>query len=281
MATKVALVTGGNKGIGLHIVRGLCKELGAGSVVYLGSRSLQRGQQAVDSIAEEKLAITPTAIQLDITSDADVDAVRKHLEDKHGGLDVLVNNAGFAFKQAATEPIDVQAAETMAVNFYGTKRVCEALLPLLRPGARVVNVGSMAGKTDKYSAEKRDALRAPDLTVEQLVALCEQFKADTKAGTHREQGWPGTTYGVSKTAVHQLTRIYARDLATIVKDPTDILINTVCPGWCKSDMAGWDRPPKTPEQGARASIMAATLPAGAPTASHFTDDAPVTPIVDL
>ena len=73
---------------------------------------------------------------------------------EYGGgqcIDVLVNNAGFAFKNAATEPIHVQAKETIAINYFGTKQCCEALFPLLKDGARVVNISSSCGFLGTYT----------------------------------------------------------------------------------------------------------------------------------
>uniref|UniRef100_A0AC34RM48 Uncharacterized protein n=1 Tax=Panagrolaimus sp. JU765 TaxID=591449 RepID=A0AC34RM48_9BILA len=64
---------------------------------------------------------------------------------EHDGLDVLINNAGFAFHNDATEPADVQAEVTIGINYYGTKLVSSYLIPLIRPGGRVVNVCSQAG----------------------------------------------------------------------------------------------------------------------------------------
>ena len=61
------------------------------------------------------------------------------------GIDVLINNAGMAFKQDSMEPFGVQAEVTNRVNFFGTLNVCEELFPLLKKHARVVSVSSSAG----------------------------------------------------------------------------------------------------------------------------------------
>jgi short-subunit dehydrogenase len=58
------------------------------------------------------------------------------LRQNHGGLDVLINNAGFAFPGASTEHPAVQADKTIGVNYYGTKRISDLLIPLIRPGGR-------------------------------------------------------------------------------------------------------------------------------------------------
>ena len=95
--------------------------------------------------------------------------------------------------------------------------------------------------------------------------------ADCIAGNDRAQGWPGTTYGVSKAAVHALTRVCARDVAALVPDATGVTVNVCCPGWCKSDMAGWDKPTKTAAEGADTPVWLALGGAGAATGRFFSD----------
>lgn len=92
--SKVALVTGANKGIGFAIVRAMCKEY-AGDV-YLTARDVARGTAAVDSLKKEGL--TPLFHQLDINDPNSVRTARDFFKEKYGGLDVLINNAGIAFK---------------------------------------------------------------------------------------------------------------------------------------------------------------------------------------
>ena len=59
-------------------------------------------------------------------------------------------------------------------------------------------------------------------------------------------GWPMTAYGVSKLALSAYTRILSRDAHVI---ENGIAVNAMCPGWCKSDMAGWERPPRSAQEG--------------------------------
>uniref|UniRef100_A0A2K6MTJ3 Carbonyl reductase 1 n=1 Tax=Rhinopithecus bieti TaxID=61621 RepID=A0A2K6MTJ3_RHIBE len=126
---RVALVTGGNKGIGLAIVRDLCR-LFSGDVV-LTARDVARGQAAVQQLQAEGLS--PRFHQLDIDDLQSIHTLREFLLKEYGGLDVLVNNAGIAFKVADPTPFHIQAEVTMKTNFFGTRDVCTELLPLIKP----------------------------------------------------------------------------------------------------------------------------------------------------
>uniref|UniRef100_A0A2K5HIW4 Carbonyl reductase 1 n=1 Tax=Colobus angolensis palliatus TaxID=336983 RepID=A0A2K5HIW4_COLAP len=126
---RVALVTGGNKGIGLAIVRDLCR-LFSGDVV-LTARDVARGQAAVQQLQAEGLS--PRFHQLDIDDLQSIRTLRDFLLKEYGGLDVLVNNAGIAFKVADPTPFHIQAEVTMKTNFFGTRDVCTELLPLIKP----------------------------------------------------------------------------------------------------------------------------------------------------
>ena len=91
---RVAIVTGGNKGIGLAIVRSMCKKFDGD--VILTSRDEGLGAAAVKQLENE--GVKPLYHQLDITSSESIDNLKKYLQDKYGGLDFLINNAGIAFK---------------------------------------------------------------------------------------------------------------------------------------------------------------------------------------
>ncbi|KAK3099315.1 hypothetical protein FSP39_002537 [Pinctada imbricata] len=132
-------VTGGNKGIGYAVVRGLCKSFTGD--VYLTARDEKRGMDAVESLSKEGLPKNPRFHQLDITDDGSVKRLRDFLKENYGGLDVLVNNAGIAYKQSSTAPFGEQAEVTIATNYFGTLAVCNYLFDLLRPHARAAKKG--------------------------------------------------------------------------------------------------------------------------------------------
>uniref|UniRef100_A0A673SZG0 Carbonyl reductase 1 n=1 Tax=Suricata suricatta TaxID=37032 RepID=A0A673SZG0_SURSU len=129
---RVALVTGANKGIGFAIVRDLCRKF-SGDVV-LTARDEARGRAAVQQLQAEGLS--PRFHLLDIDDLQSIRALRDFLLKEYGGLDVLVNNAGIAFRGQNHIPLPIKAEVTMKTNFFGTRDVCTELLPLVKPQGR-------------------------------------------------------------------------------------------------------------------------------------------------
>ncbi|XP_067421651.1 carbonyl reductase [NADPH] 1-like [Emydura macquarii macquarii] len=254
-STPVAVVTGANKGIGFAIVQALCKQFTGD--VYLTARDPDRGQAAVTKLQEEGLSLL--FHQLDINDLQSIRTLRDFLKEKYGGLNVLVNNAGIAFKVADTTPFAVQAEVTLRTNFFATRDVCTELLPLIKPHGRVVNVSSIMSvrALARCSQDLQQKFRSDTITEEELVKLMTKFVEDTKNGVHEKEGWPNTAYGVSKIGVTVLSRIQARMLNEKRK-ADQILLNACCPGWVRTDMAG-PNATKSPEEGAETPVYLALL----------------------
>lgn len=271
----VAVVTGANKGIGLSVARGLCKQF-KGDVV-LAARNEARGREAVSLL--EKEGLHPKFHLLDINKNDTIIALRDFLVNNYGGVDVLVNNAGIASPQEFTrdknpsEPIGDLAKETLATNYWGTKAVCESLFPILKPGARVVNMSSVAGflgligrsGDEAKAGELKAILGSETLTREKLDQLMQNFVDTAMCGTQSQEGWPNSPYVVSKIGVSALSRVLQREVD--LGDRKDILVNFVHPGFVATDMTQSalhiiPQTPLTPEQGALAGLYAALLPPG-------------------
>uniref|UniRef100_A0A3Q1FCM1 Carbonyl reductase [NADPH] 1-like n=1 Tax=Acanthochromis polyacanthus TaxID=80966 RepID=A0A3Q1FCM1_9TELE len=128
MSVKVAVVTGSNKGIGLAIVRALCKQYQGD--VYLTSRDVGRGEEAVKSLSSEGL--NPKFHQLDINDLSSITAAAAFFKEKYGGVDILINNAAILFKEGDTTPFAVQAEVTLKTNFFATRDMLTHFLPLIK-----------------------------------------------------------------------------------------------------------------------------------------------------
>jgi NAD(P)-dependent dehydrogenase (short-subunit alcohol dehydrogenase family) len=197
-----------------------CRQFAAlGHAVLLGSRSPAAGSAAAQSIGGE--GIEP--VSLDVTSQPDIDALRDYIEARHGRLDVLVNNAGVMIdgNNGASTSIcvaDIGVIErSLEINSLAPIRLINALLPLL-------------GRSD-------DA---------RIVNLSSGMGQLSDMGGN----YPG--YRLSKTALNAVTRIYAAEL-----DPTRFSVNSVCPGWVRTDMGGADAE-LAPEEGVDTVVWLAT-----------------------
>lgn len=149
----IALVTGASSGIGAATARRLAREPDTRLVL------VARRRERLEDLAEEVGGATVVAV--DLTEEGAPDAVREAVERGHGRLDLLVNNAGGAWRAEFGEGGWENVRSTMALNFDAVVRLTEALLPLLRASApsSIVNVASVAGRVGRarvgaYTASK-------------------------------------------------------------------------------------------------------------------------------
>jgi NAD(P)-dependent dehydrogenase (short-subunit alcohol dehydrogenase family) len=126
----VAVVTGGNRGVG----REVCRQLALlGFSVVLGSRDLRRGELAAKELDPEGMRIV--ACQLEVDNSVSVAGMAEWVKNRFGRTDVLVNNASTMYDRWATASnADLgTVAEAVDVNLFGPWRVIDALLPMLAP----------------------------------------------------------------------------------------------------------------------------------------------------
>jgi len=238
--SKVAFITGANKGIGLETARGLGK---LGYTVVLGSRDEAKGKEAADKLRSEGIA-SVEAVRFDVTRPEDYQAIARHVEALYGRLDVLVNNAGImldegdfadSFNTTRTVTPDI-LKRTFETNFFAVVALTQALLPLLRkaPSGRIVNLSSVLGSLTLHS--------------------------DPSSPIYAKKAF---AYDASKTALNAFTVHLAQELKG-----TKIKVNSAHPGWVKTDMGGSAAPLEVSE-GGRTSVQLASLPDDGPTGGYF------------
>jgi NAD(P)-dependent dehydrogenase (short-subunit alcohol dehydrogenase family) len=241
---KIALVTGGSRGLGWETCRQLARQ---GIKVLLGARRKESGQAAASELQKKGLDVE--FVQLDITEPQQIEAVRKHIEEHYGRLDILINNAAIKhpeeqlFDNTATTVSTEALRSTFEVNFFGTVALTRALLPLLRKSeaGRIVNVSSMMGSLTIHSNPRHPM-------------------ADVKP----------FAYDASKAALNQFTV----HLAAALRD-TPIKVNSAHPGWVRTGIGG-EEAPMDAEEGARTAVQLATLGPDGPTGKflHFDQEIP-------
>jgi NAD(P)-dependent dehydrogenase (short-subunit alcohol dehydrogenase family) len=219
------------------LVSGANRGIGLEVARQLGSRGMEvvlgaRDPGAGASAAEllSGQGIPARSHQLDVTDQASVEALAADLERDHGRLDVLVNNAGVYPSGKASE-MDLAVAErTWQVNALGAWRLAVALVPLM--------LRSGGGRIVNVSSG---------------------------AGSLETMDGSMPAYNVSKAALNAITRVLADDL-----DGSGILVNSVCPGWVRTDMGG-SSAPRSVEEGAASVLWAALLPDDGPTGGFYRD----------
>ena len=235
MNTKIALVTGANKGIGKEIARQLGQ---AGFTVLAGSRDPDRGELAVKELVAEGLDVV--GIQLEVTDEVSVRAAAERVAAEYGRLDVLVNNA--AIIPAGDDAVSrIEAGvlrSAFETNVLGLVCVTQAFLPLLRKAeaARIVNLSTSLASFEQVGD--------PESRLSTVLTL---------------------GYNASKAAVNMVTVMLANELRG-----TGILVNAADPGNCATDMGGWSAP-RTPAQGAAVAVGLATLVDG-PTGHVYAEE---------
>lgn len=231
---KIAVVTGANRGIGFEICRQLAKK---GILVILTSRDEAKGLSACKKLAKEELNLKYH--QLDVMQASGINQLAQFLAKEYSRCDILINNAGVfldAKQPDETKFPSVFSAEldtlraTMETNVYAPLLLCQAIIPLMKQNHYGRIVNLSSG----------------------LGQLSDM-----------NGGYPA--YRISKTAINALTRILNDEL-----QGSNILVNSMCPGWVKTDMGG-PNAPRSVEEGADTAVWLATLPDGGPRGKFFRD----------
>jgi len=233
---RIALVTGANRGLGFETSRQLAR---MGLRVLITARDEAKGHEAARTLANEQLDVLFHA--LDVTSGRSIAALARFAEREFGRIDVLVNNAGVMLEAESSGPspgvlpTDLETFErTYAANLFGPVRLCQTFVA----GMRERGFGRVVNVSSGLG---------------QLADM--------------GGGWPA--YRSSKAALNALTRVLAAQLAG-----TNVLVNSVDPGWVRTDMGGSGADRSTLE-GSDTIVWAATLPDDGPSGRFFRDRQPI------
>jgi len=231
-AKRIAIVSGGNRGLGREIARQLMKE---DAFVVLGCRDQARCDAALEALRRDGANVD--AFPLDVNDTKMVKRFVEHVGKQHGSPSILVNNAGVYPEATSSRVADTATSvwrETFETNLFGAVRMCREVVPLMRKlrFGRVVNISSGLGQL-------------------------------------HQMGEGSPAYRVSKAALNALTRTLAAEVAG-----TGILVNSMSPGWVKTDMGG-DDAPRSVEEGADTAVWLCLLPSNGPTGQFFRDRKPI------
>ena len=221
--SRIALVTGANQGLGLALVRRLASTLNAEDVVYLTGRDPGRVAAARAGLLAEGLAVRSAV--MDVGDDASVTRCAREIASRHGGLDIVVSNAGARISPDLPDAAQVDGF--VNVNNRGTTRVLEAFAPLLRPDGRLVVVASGFGSLRRLPPALHRLFDAPDLTLAQIDATMRGYADAVRDGSATALGWPEWINIASKVGQVASLRVLARQLAG---DPRRLRLFSACPG---------------------------------------------------
>jgi NAD(P)-dependent dehydrogenase (short-subunit alcohol dehydrogenase family) len=148
---RIALVTGGNRGIGLEI----CRQLGKlGIRVLLGSRDMAKGEAAAEELITAKLPVEAT--ELDVSDDKSIEKCMDWIRNAIGRLDILVNNAGIMVEESDADPQEELQIirDTMQTNVYGPLLLSRLAIPIMksRRYGRIVNLSSGMGSLSEMGS---------------------------------------------------------------------------------------------------------------------------------
>jgi NAD(P)-dependent dehydrogenase (short-subunit alcohol dehydrogenase family) len=210
----------------------ICKQLAKQDfIVVLTSRHEKDGLEAVENFSKQELSVRYH--QLDVTNPTQILKLKDFLTKEFGRCDCLVNNAGIFLESKDGNFFNTDlntVRQTMETNVYGPYLLCQALVPLM--------------KQNNYG---------------RIVNISSGL------GQLNEMGGAYPAYRMSKTAINAITKILAAELTD-----TNILVNSMCPGWVKTRMGGAGAT-RSVEEGADTAVWLTTLPDNGPKGKIFRD----------
>lgn len=191
---NVALVTGGNRGIGYELVKQLAMN---GFKVFLASRDPGKGQVAAQRLKESNLDVS--FLEMDVDKQESIRQAAITVNEEYGKLDVLINNAGI-YLDDNEKLVNMEASileETMATNFFGAYHVIRSFLPLMEKQGygRIINVSSEYGAMSEMSYPGVGAYKLSKFALNGLTRLvAAEITGDIKINAV-DPGWVRTDMG--------------------------------------------------------------------------------------
>src|SRR5437762_3970954 len=164
---KVVLVTGSSRGIGAEMI----KAFGAhGAQCVVNYVADAQGQNKTDAMNAADELVEPLVIECDVTQPAQVAAMMKQIQDRHGGLDILVNNSGIITDRTIKKMSTDEFESVIRVNLIGTFIVTQKAGAILRSGGRIINMSSVSGQTGLFGQANYASSKAGIVALTKVAA---------------------------------------------------------------------------------------------------------------
>ncbi|UOF00727.1 SDR family NAD(P)-dependent oxidoreductase [Bdellovibrio reynosensis] len=228
---KIAIVTGANRGLGLATSEALAQR---GFKVLMTMRNPDKEQKTLNALKMKNLDVVP--MKLDVSQEKSINDFVEHVRKEYGFVDVLINNAGILIdkedggNQSIFKTKSSTIQKTFAVNTLGPFLLTQKIFPLMKQEGYGRIVNVSSGMAQLSHSQSASA-----------------------------------AYRLSKTALNMVTNLFASEV-----EGSDICVNSVSPGWVRTDMGG-PNADRTVEQGIKGIVWAATLPKGGPNGKFFRD----------
>ncbi|WP_415064277.1 SDR family NAD(P)-dependent oxidoreductase [Bdellovibrio sp.] len=232
---KIAIVTGANRGLGLATSEALAQR---GFKVLMAMRNPDKAQKQINSLKMKDLDVVP--MKLDLASEKSINDFVEQVRRDYGFVDVLVNNAGILIDSedgGNGSVLKTKAAtiqKTFTTNTVGPFLLTQKIFPLMRQEGYGRIVNVSSGMAQLSTPQSASA-----------------------------------AYRLSKTALNMVTNLFASEV-----QGADICVNSVSPGWVRTDMGG-PNADRSIEQGIKGILWAATLPKGGPNGGFYRDGEPL------
>jgi 3-oxoacyl-[acyl-carrier protein] reductase len=164
---KVVLITGSSRGIGAEMIKAF-HQCGAQCVVnYVADAQEQNKADATDVASKLN---EPLVIECDVTQPAQVEAMMNQIQDRHGGLDILVNNSGIISDRTIKKMSVEDFENVVRVNLAGTFTVTQKAAPILRNGGRIINMSSVSGQLGLFGQANYSSSKAAIIALTKVSA---------------------------------------------------------------------------------------------------------------